>query len=42
MEATDWEELSFLLESAGIPVDKAMGFGEGKFEEGKELKVGYK
>ena len=28
MEAVDWEELKFLLDSAGVPVDKAMGLGE--------------
>lgn len=27
MEARDWEELDFLLKSAGVPTDKAMGLG---------------
>lgn len=32
MEANEWEELSFLLDSAGVPADKAMGLGQGKYE----------
>ena len=28
MEAVDWEDLKFLLDSAGFPVDRAMGLGE--------------
>ncbi len=34
MEASDWEELEFLLDSAGIPGDKALGLDETVDDEG--------
>ena len=33
MEAGNWDELDFLLRSAGIPVDQAMGLSDSE-EEG--------
>ena len=33
MEASDWEDLAFLLDSAGVPADRAMGL-EGDGEDG--------
>lgn len=38
MEAGDWEELKFLLDSAGVPVDKAVGLGDNsQDDQGKTL-----
>jgi len=36
MEASDWDDLTFLLNSAGVPADKAMGLGGGESGRGKE------
>lgn len=37
MEAGNWEELDFLLKSAGVPVDKAMGLGKDSSDESEGL-----
>lgn len=34
MEAGDWKELDFLLKSAGVPIDEAMGLDSDDDESG--------